>query len=105
MKGDNFMLKFLNNFKTINLMAGLMGLCLAIGYLIGGQSALLPALVIGAVINLFAFFFSLATFMPARISFLKTSSLLLEGPNVQIIFVLLIFFPKTNKLKISICAK
>jgi len=40
------------------LMGGLMGLCLAIGYLIGGQSALLPALVIGSVMNLFEFFFS-----------------------------------------------
>jgi len=31
--------------------------------------------------------------MPDRISFLKTADLLLEGPNVQIIFVLLIFAP------------
>jgi len=52
------MYKAWNNFKTTLLMAGLMGLCLAIGYLIGGQSALLPALVGGAVMNLFAFFFS-----------------------------------------------
>jgi heat shock protein HtpX len=39
-------------------MSGLMGLCLAVGYVIGGQNALLPALAIGAVLNLFAFFFS-----------------------------------------------
>jgi len=52
------MYKVLNNFKTVTLMAALMGLCLAIGYLIGGPSALLPALVIGSVMNLFAFFFS-----------------------------------------------
>jgi heat shock protein HtpX len=52
------MYKVWNNFKTTLLMAGLMGLCLAVGYLIGGQSALLPALIIGAVMNLFAFFFS-----------------------------------------------
>jgi len=52
------MYKVWNNFKTTLLMAGLMSLCLVIGYLIGGQSALLPALVIGAVVNLFAFFFS-----------------------------------------------
>jgi heat shock protein HtpX len=52
------MYKVLNNFKTVTLMAALMGSCLAIGYLIGGQSALLPAFVVGAVINLFAFFFS-----------------------------------------------
>jgi len=66
------MYKVWNNFKTTLLMAGLMGLCLAIGYLIGGQAALLPALVIGAVINLFAFFFSdkiaLATVRATEIS-------------------------------------
>jgi heat shock protein HtpX len=66
------MYKVWNNFKTTLLMAGLMGLCLAIGYLIGGQSALLPALVIGAVMNLFAFFFSdkivLATMRAVEIS-------------------------------------
>jgi heat shock protein HtpX len=66
------MYKVWNNFKTTLLMAGLMVLCLAIGYLIGGQSALLPALVIGAVINLFAFFFSdkiaLATVRATEIS-------------------------------------
>jgi len=66
------MYKMWNNFKTTLLMAGLMGLCLAIGYLIGGQSALLPALIIGAVINLFAFFFSdkiaLATVRATEIS-------------------------------------
>jgi heat shock protein HtpX len=66
------MYKLLNNFKTTLLMAGLMGLCLAVGCLIGGQSALLPALVIGAVMNLLAFFFSdkiaLATVRAAEIS-------------------------------------
>jgi hypothetical protein len=31
--------------------------------------------------------------MPDRISFFKTAVLLLEGPNVHIIFVLLIFTP------------
>ena len=53
-------------------MGGLMGLCLAIGYLIGGQSALLPALVIGSVMNLFAFFVSdkiaLATMRAVEVS-------------------------------------
>lgn len=52
------MYKLWNNVKTAVLMGGLMGLCLAIGYLIGGQAALLPALVIGSIMNLFAFFFS-----------------------------------------------
>jgi len=40
------------------LMGSLMGLCLAVGYLIGGQGALLPAFVIGGVMNLFAYYFS-----------------------------------------------
>lgn len=47
-----------NNLKTTMLMGSLMGLCLAVGYLIGGQGALLPALVIGGVMNLFAYYFS-----------------------------------------------
>ena len=50
--------KVWNNFKTAVLLGGLMGLCLAVGYLIGGQSALLPALGIGAALNLGAFYFS-----------------------------------------------
>jgi heat shock protein HtpX len=52
------MYKLVNNFKTTLLMGSLMGLCLAIGYLIGGQGALLPALVIGGAMNLFAYYFS-----------------------------------------------
>jgi heat shock protein HtpX len=47
-----------NNVKTTLLMAGLMGLCLGVGYLIGGQAALIPAIGIGAVMNFFAYFFS-----------------------------------------------
>jgi len=61
-----------NNLKTTMLMGSLMGLCLAIGYLIGGQGALLPALVIGGVMNLFAYYFSdkiaLATMHATEIS-------------------------------------
>jgi heat shock protein HtpX len=61
-----------NNIKTTLLMAVLMGLCLAIGYLIGGQAALIPALAIGAVMNFFAYFFSdkiaLATMRAVEIS-------------------------------------
>jgi len=61
-----------NNLKTTMLMGSLMGLCLAIGYLIGGQGALLPALVIGGVMNLFAYYFSdkiaLATIHATEIS-------------------------------------
>jgi len=50
--------KLWNNLKTTMLMGTLMGLCLAVGYLIGGQAALLPALMIGGVMNLLAYFFS-----------------------------------------------
>lgn len=66
------MYKVWNNFKTTLLMSLLMGLCLAVGYLLGGQAALIPALVIGAAINFFAFFFSdkiaLATMRAREIS-------------------------------------
>lgn len=47
-----------NNFKTTLLLSGLMGLCLGVGYLIGGPAALLPALVIGGAMNVLAYFFS-----------------------------------------------
>jgi heat shock protein HtpX len=66
------MYKIWNNFKTGLLLSVLMGLCLGIGYLLGGQAALLPALVIGAALNFFAFFFSdkiaLATMRARQIS-------------------------------------
>lgn len=66
------MYKVWNNFKTTLLMSLLTGLCLAVGYLLGGQAALIPALVIGAGINFFAFFFSdkiaLATMRAREIS-------------------------------------
>ncbi|MGQ9661708.1 MAG: zinc metalloprotease HtpX [Kiritimatiellia bacterium] len=47
-----------NNFKTALLMSSLMGLCLAVGYLIGGQDALLPALLLGGTMNFIAFVLS-----------------------------------------------
>jgi heat shock protein HtpX len=66
------MYKIWNNFKTGLLLSLLMGLCLAIGYLLGGQAALLPALVIGGALNFVAFFFSdkiaLATMRAKQIS-------------------------------------
>jgi heat shock protein HtpX len=66
------MYKIWNNFKTALLLSLLMGLCLAIGYLLGGRAALLPALVVGGVLNFFAFFFSdkiaLATMRARQIS-------------------------------------
>ncbi|MBN1125188.1 MAG: zinc metalloprotease HtpX [Sedimentisphaerales bacterium] len=49
---------FWNNLKTTLLMSGLMGLCLGIGYLIGGPQAMLPALIFGGFMNVIAFFFS-----------------------------------------------
>jgi heat shock protein HtpX len=49
---------FWNNLKTTALMAGLMGLCLGIAYLLGGPQALLPALILGGALNLVAFFYS-----------------------------------------------
>ena len=47
-----------NNTKTTILMGALMGLCLGIGYLIGGNGGLIYAFIIGGVFNLIAFFFS-----------------------------------------------
>ncbi|MEN6427935.1 MAG: zinc metalloprotease HtpX [Phycisphaerales bacterium] len=52
------MYRFVNNLKTTVLMGSLMGLCLAVGYLIGGRGAMLPALVLGGMMNLLAYFFS-----------------------------------------------
>jgi len=47
-----------NNMKTTILMGSLMGLCLGIGYLIGGSGGLFYAFIFGGVMNLVAFFFS-----------------------------------------------
>jgi heat shock protein HtpX len=47
-----------NNMKTTILMGALMGLCLGVGYAIGGPHVMLYAFIIGAVMNLIAFFFS-----------------------------------------------
>ncbi len=52
------MYRLWTNFKTTLLMGFLMGLCLGVGYLVGGRSALVPALVIGGAMNFLAFFFS-----------------------------------------------
>jgi heat shock protein HtpX len=48
----------LNLFKTGLLMTGLMGLCMGIGYLVGGQNAMLFALVLGGAMNILAYYFS-----------------------------------------------
>ncbi|MCU0918461.1 MAG: zinc metalloprotease HtpX [Planctomycetes bacterium] len=47
-----------NNAKTTMLMGALMGLCLAVGYLLGGQVGMFYALIIGGMMNFFAYFFS-----------------------------------------------
>ena len=52
------MYKLWNNLKTTILLAALMGLCLGVGYWIGGPRALIPALIIGGVLNVLAYFFS-----------------------------------------------
>ena len=47
-----------NNFKTTVLMAGLMGLCMAVAYALGGQQFMVYGLIIGGFMNVIAFFFS-----------------------------------------------
>ena len=47
-----------NNFKTALLMGSLMGLCLGIGYLIGGQVGVFYAFLFGGLMNFIAYFFS-----------------------------------------------
>jgi heat shock protein HtpX len=48
----------MNNVKTFVLMAGLLGLFLLAGQLIGGSSGFLTALVIGSLFNFVMYFFS-----------------------------------------------
>jgi heat shock protein HtpX len=48
----------MNNVKTFVLMAGLLGLFLLAGQLIGGSSGLIAALVIGSLFNFVMYFFS-----------------------------------------------
>src|SRR5215210_1855401 len=48
----------MNNLKTFVLMAGLLGLFLLAGQLIGGSSGLVAALVIGSLFNFVMYFFS-----------------------------------------------
>src|SRR4051812_42042414 len=48
----------MNNVKTFVLMAGLLGLFLLVGQLLGGASGLMTALVIGSVFNFVMYFFS-----------------------------------------------
>jgi heat shock protein HtpX len=48
----------MNNVKTFVLMAGLLGLFLLVGQLVGGSSGLVAALVIGSLFNFGMYFFS-----------------------------------------------
>jgi heat shock protein HtpX len=48
----------MNNVKTWVLMAGLLGLFVLVGQLLGGSSGLVAALVIGSVFNFIMYFFS-----------------------------------------------
>lgn len=45
-------------FKTTLLMAGLIGVFMLVGYLLGGQSGMLTALAFGCGVNLFMYWFS-----------------------------------------------
>ena len=61
-----------NGFKTTVLMGSLMGLCLGVGYLLGGRIGIIYAFFFGGLMNLVAYFFSdkiaLATMRAAQIS-------------------------------------
>jgi heat shock protein HtpX len=48
----------MNNIKTFVLMAGLLGLFVLVGQMIGGSSGLVAALVIGSLFNFVMYFFS-----------------------------------------------
>jgi heat shock protein HtpX len=48
----------MNNVKTFVLMAGLLGLFVLVGQMIGGSSGLVAALVIGSLFNFVMYFFS-----------------------------------------------
>jgi heat shock protein HtpX len=48
----------MNNVKTFVLLAGLLGLFLLVGQLIGGSSGLVAALIIGSLFNFVMYFFS-----------------------------------------------
>ena len=61
-----------NGFKTTLLMGSLMGLCLGVGYVLGGRVGILYAFFAGGLMNLVAYFFSdkiaLATMRATQIS-------------------------------------
>lgn len=50
--------RLVNNAKTAVLLGGLMGLCLLVGYALGGRQGLFVGLLFGGVGNIVSFFFS-----------------------------------------------
>lgn len=52
------MSQFYNNMKTAMLMAAMTALIMGAGYLIGGERAILPALIMAGVMNFIGYFFS-----------------------------------------------
>lgn len=51
-------MRWLNNFKTAMLLAAMTGLCMAVGYFIGGARGVTIGFLFGGLGNLFAYFFS-----------------------------------------------
>jgi heat shock protein HtpX len=51
-------MRWLNNVKTAMLLASLVGLCMAIGYFLGGSHGVTIGLTFGLLMNFFAYFFS-----------------------------------------------
>lgn len=51
-------MRWLNNAKTALLLGSLMGLCMAVGYFVGGSQGLLIGLLFGGLGNVISFFFS-----------------------------------------------
>lgn len=51
-------MRFVNNVKTAMLLGSLMGLCMAVGYFVGGQQGLMMGLLFGGLGNIIAYWFS-----------------------------------------------
>jgi heat shock protein HtpX len=51
-------MRWLNNFKTVLLLGSLMGLCMAVGYFVGGQQGVVLGFLFGGLGNVISFFFS-----------------------------------------------
>jgi heat shock protein HtpX len=51
-------MRFMNHAKTAMLLAAMMGLCMAIGYFVGGARGVIFGLAFGGIGNIIAFFYS-----------------------------------------------